>query len=302
MHDGECQLHAWSFCSNSRSGIINDFLLHSLSYQRHMVCIGWSDLSHRGSIICTISYLSEMKLDLLAIGAHPDDVELGCSGTLIKEIKRGKKVGIIDLTQGELGTRGTVETRYAEAADAAMIMGISVRENLKMRDGFFKNDETHQMQLVKMLRKYRPEVVIGNILEDRHPDHGRGGWLIYDSCFLSGLRQVKTYKEDGSEQEKWRPKMLLHYIQDRFYEPDIIIDISDEWEQRMESIKAYKTQFYDPASTEPQTYLSNPEFIEGLTARARLLGKRIGVRYAEGFLSKKNIGIHNLDALVLNET
>jgi bacillithiol biosynthesis deacetylase BshB1 len=243
-----------------------------------------------------------MKLDVLAIGAHPDDVELGCSGTLIKEVSRGKKVGIVDLTQGELGTRGTVETRYREAAESAKIMGIAVRENLKMRDGFFQNDETHQIQLVHILRKYRPEIVIGNILEDRHPDHGRAGWLIYDACFLSGLRQVKTSDETGKDQEKWRPKMLLHYIQDRFYEPNIIIDVSAEWEQRMQAIQAYSTQFYDPKSTEPQTYLSNPEFLDALTARARLLGKRIGVRYAEGFLSKKSIGINNLDALVLNET
>ncbi|MGZ8544973.1 MAG: bacillithiol biosynthesis deacetylase BshB1 [Flavisolibacter sp.] len=243
-----------------------------------------------------------MKLDLLAIAAHPDDVELGCSGTLIKEVNRGKKVGIVDLTQGELGTRGTIETRYAEAAAAAGIMGIHVRENLKMRDGFFKNDEEHQMQVISVLRKYQPEIVIANILEDRHPDHGRGGWLVYDACFFSGLRQVKTYDENGKEQEKWRPKLLLHYIQDRFYEPDIIVDISDEWERRMDAIRAYKTQFHDPNSTEPQTYLSNPEFILALESRARLLGKRIGVKYGEGFLSKKNIGIKNLDALVLNET
>lgn len=243
-----------------------------------------------------------MKLDTLAIGAHPDDVELGCSGTLINEIRQGKKVGILDLTQGELGTRGTVETRYAEAAEAAKIMGIHVRENLKMRDGFFRNDEAHQLELVKALRKYRPEIVIGNILEDRHPDHGRAGWLIYDACFLSGLRQVKTSDDEGKEQEKWRPKMLLHYIQDRFYEPDIITDVTEVWEQRMQAIRAYKTQFYDPASTEPASYLSNPEFIEALASRARLLGKRIGVKYGEGFLSKKSIGIRQLDALVLNET
>jgi N-acetylglucosamine malate deacetylase 1 len=243
-----------------------------------------------------------MKLDVLAIGAHPDDVELGCSGTLINEVRRGKKAGIIDLTQGELGTRGTIETRYQEAADAAKIIGISVRENLKMRDGFFTNDEAHQMQLVKAIRKYQPEVVIGNILEDRHPDHGRGGWLLYDACFLSGLRQVKTTDDEGKEQEKWQPKMLLHYIQDRFYEPDIIVDVSDVWEQRMESIKAYRTQFYDPNSTEPQSYLSNPDFLDAIVARARSLGKRIGVKYGEGFVSKKNIGIANLDALVLNET
>jgi bacillithiol biosynthesis deacetylase BshB1 len=243
-----------------------------------------------------------MKLDILAIGSHPDDVELGCSGTLIAEINRGKKAGIIDLTQGELGTRGTIETRYQEAADAAKVMGISARENLKMRDGFFRNDEEHQLQLVRILRKYKPEIVIANILEDRHPDHGRGGWLAYDACFFSGLRQVKTTGDDGQEQEKWRPKMLLHYIQDRFYEPDIIVDISHVWEQRMEAIKAYRTQFLPNGSTDPQTYISSPEFMESLTARARSLGKRIGVKYAEGFVSKKNIGIRNLDALILEET
>ncbi|HEY0751014.1 MAG TPA: bacillithiol biosynthesis deacetylase BshB1 [Chitinophagaceae bacterium] len=243
-----------------------------------------------------------MKLDVLAIGSHPDDVELGCSGTLINEVKRGKKVGIIDLTQGELGTRGTVETRYAEAEAAGKIIGIHARENLKMRDGFFVNDEAHQMQLIRVIRKYQPEIVIGNIMEDRHPDHGRAGSLIYDACFFAGLKQIKTEGADGKEQERWRPKMLLHYIQDRFYEPDIIIDISDVWEQRMDSIRAYKTQFHTADNTGPQTYISSPEFLEALTARARLLGKRIGVKYAEGFLSKKNIGIRNLDALVLNET
>jgi bacillithiol biosynthesis deacetylase BshB1 len=243
-----------------------------------------------------------MKLDVLAIGAHPDDVELGCSGVLIKEIQRGKKVGIVDLTEGELGTRGTVTTRYQEAADAAKVMGIHARENLKMRDGFFVNDEAHQLKLITVLRKYQPEIVIGNILEDRHPDHGKGGQLIYDACFLSGLKQIKTYNAEGEEQEKWRPKYLLHYIQDRFQEPDLIVDISDTWEQKLASIRAYKTQFHDPNSNEPQTYISNPEFLEAITGRARLLGKRIGVQFAEGFLSKKNIGITNLDALVLRET
>lgn len=243
-----------------------------------------------------------MKLDLLAIGSHPDDVELGCSGTLINEVKRGKKVGIIDLTQGELGTRGTIENRYQEASDAAKIMGVVVRENLKMRDGFFKNDEDHQMQLIKVLRKYSPEIVIGNIWEDRHPDHGRAGWMIYDACFLSGLKQVKTIDDDGHEQKKWRPKMLLHYIQDRFYEPNIILDISEVWEQRVEAIKAYKSQFFTGNNDGPQTYISSPDFMEALTSRARLLGKRIGVKYGEGFLSKKNIGIKNFDSLVLHET
>ena len=243
-----------------------------------------------------------MKLDVLAIGAHPDDVELGCSGVLIKEVRKGNKVGIIDLTQGELGTRGTIETRYQEAADAAKIIGVHVRENLKMRDGFFVNDEAHQLRVIQALRKYRPEIVIGNILDDRHPDHGKGGKLIYDACFLSGLKQIKTLDDEGKEQEKWRPKYLLHYLQDRFYEPDVIVDISDVWEQRLESIKAYKTQFHNAESNEPQTYISSPEFLEAIIARARLLGKRIGVQFAEGFISKKNIGIADLGSLVLQET
>lgn len=243
-----------------------------------------------------------MKLDVLAIGAHPDDVELGCSGTLIKEIKRGKKAGILDLTQGELGTRGTIETRYAEAAAAASIIGLHVRENLKMRDGFFVNDESHQIQLITALRKYQPEVVIGNILDDRHPDHGRAGKLIYDACFLSGLSKIRTQDENGKEQEKWRPKYLLHYLQDRFYEPDVIVDISDVWDQRMDAIKAYSTQFHSSDSYEPQTYISTPEFMDALAGRARDLGKRIGVKWAEGFVSKKNIGIAHLGALVLSET
>jgi bacillithiol biosynthesis deacetylase BshB1 len=243
-----------------------------------------------------------IKLDILAIGAHPDDVELGCSGTLISEARKGKKIGVIDLTEGELGTRGTVETRYAEAADAARIMGLAARENLKMRDGFFVNDEAHQLRLVSALRKYRPDIVIGNIMEDRHPDHGRAGHLIYDACFLSGLMQVKTTDEQGAPQEHWRPRYVLQYIQDRFYEPDIIVDVSDVWDARMESIKAYKTQFFTPGADGPQTYISSPAFMEAVIARARLLGKRIGVPFAEGFLSKKNIGIRSLDALILNET
>lgn len=246
--------------------------------------------------------LLHMKLDILAIGAHPDDVELGCSGILIKERQRGKKVGIIDLTEGELGSRGTVETRYAEAAEAGRIIGVSVRENLQMRDGFFVNDETHQLKLITALRRYQPEIVIGNVMDDRHPDHGKAGKLIFDACFLSGLLQVKTYDAAGAEQEKWRPKYLLHYIQDRFYEPQIIVDISDVWEERLQSVLAYTTQFYSANSSGPQTYISSPEFLDAVTARARLLGKRIGVRFAEGFLSQKSIGIHNLDALVQNET
>jgi bacillithiol biosynthesis deacetylase BshB1 len=245
-----------------------------------------------------------MKLDILAIGVHPDDVELGCSGTLINEIKKGKKAGILDLTQGELGTRGTIETRYKEAADAAMIIGVAVRENLKMRDGFFKNDEEHQLQLIQAIRKYQPEIIIGNILSDRHPDHGRAGHLISDACFLSGLSKVETKDANGKLQEKWRPKYFLQYLQDWFHEPDFLIDISDVFDQRMKAISAYTTQFHttESAADGPQTYISTPDFYEALIARARMLGKRIGVKYAEGFLTVKKIGIRSLDALIQVET
>ncbi len=245
-----------------------------------------------------------MKLDILAIGVHPDDVELGCSGTILNEIKRGKKVGIIDLTQGELGTRGTIETRYQEAAAAAAILGVQVRENLKMRDGFFQNDEAHQLQLITAIRKYQPDIVLANVLHDRHPDHGRAGKLIADSCFLSGLTKIETKDETGNPQQRWRPAYVLHYIQDWYHEPDLLVDITDVFEQRMESVKAYGTQFHtSPESTEgPQTYISTPDFLEGVVARARMLGKRIGVKYAEGFITEKKIGIQNLDALILNET
>ncbi len=245
-----------------------------------------------------------MKLDILAIGVHPDDVELGCSGTLINEIKRGKKAGIIDLTQGELGTRGTIETRYEEASKAAMIMGVHVRENLKMRDGFFKNDEEHQLQLISAIRKYQPDIVIANVLHDRHPDHGRAGKMIADCCYLSGLVKIETRDEKGDLQPRWRPAYVLHYLQDWYHEPDLLVDISDVFDQRMEAVKAYGTQFHTSGESAegPQTYISTPDFLESIVARARMLGKRIGVKYAEGFISEKKIGIRNLDALVQVET
>jgi N-acetylglucosamine malate deacetylase 1 len=244
-----------------------------------------------------------MKLDILAIGVHPDDVELGCSGTLINEIKLGKKVGVLDLTQGELGTRGTVETRYDEAASASEIMGIHWRGNLKMRDGFFRNDEDHQLKIISVLRKFRPDIVIGNILTDRHPDHGRAGRLIADACFLSGLVKIQTL-EEGKPQNKWRPKQLLHYMQDWYHEPDLLVDISDVFDQRMKAIDAYSTQFHtgQEPGTGPQTYISTPDFRDAVIARARMLGKRIGVKFAEGFITEKKIGIRNLDALILVET
>lgn len=246
-----------------------------------------------------------MKVDILAIGVHPDDIELGCAGTIINEIKNGKTVAIVDLTQGELGTRGTAETRYTEAADAAKIMGVVARENLKMRDGFFANDEAHKLQLIQAIRKYQPEIVLGNILNDRHPDHGRAGHLISDAFFLSGLSKIETRDNAGNLQEKWRPKYFLQYIQDWYHEPDILLDISDVFDQKMEAIKAYGTQFHTStpdSENGQQTYISTPDFIESIVARARMLGKRIGVKYAEGFLSEKKIGIKSLDALVLRET
>jgi len=245
-----------------------------------------------------------MKLDILAIGVHPDDVELGCSGSIINEIKNGKKVGVLDLTQGELGSRGTIDTRYEEAAKAAMIMGVHLRENLKIRDGFFKNDEEHQMQLIKVIRKYQPEIIFANSLEDRHPDHGRAGKLIADSSFLSGLLKIETTDDQGKKLQAWKPKYVLHYIQDRYHEPDIIIDISSVFEKRMEAIKSYTTQFYNPGNEDdgPQTYISTPAFLESIIARARMIGKKIGVEYGEGFNTEKNIGLRSLDSLVQIET
>jgi N-acetylglucosamine malate deacetylase 1 len=246
-----------------------------------------------------------MKLDILAIGVHPDDVELSCSGTLLNELKRGKKGGILDLTQGELGTRGTMETRYAEAAAAAKIMGVQIRDNCKMRDGFFRNDEEHQLKLITYIRKYQPEIILANALDDRHPDHGRAGHLIAEASFLSGLRKIETKDENGNPQKRWRPKYVLHYLQDWYHEPDLIVDISDVFEQRMQAILAYTTQFHtpvDPGEDSPQTYISTPDFLDSIIGRARMLGKRIGVKYGEGFVCEKKIGISNLDALLQIET
>ena len=245
-----------------------------------------------------------MKVNFLAIGVHPDDVELSCSGVIINEVKAGKKVAIVDMTQGELGTRGTVDSRYQEAATAAMIMGVQARENLKMRDGFFVNDEENKLKLITAIRKYQPEIIFANALEDRHPDHGRAGKMIAECAFLAGLSKIETKDEAGRVQEKWKPAYVLHYIQDWFREPDFIVDISDVFEQRMEAIAAYGTQFHNPAdnSGEPQTYISTPEFFESVIARARMIGKRIGVKYAEGFNTEKTIGIRSLDALVCNQT
>lgn len=242
-----------------------------------------------------------MVVDVLAFGVHPDDVELGCGGLLLQEKLLGKKTAIIDLTQGELGSRGTIKTRYDEAAAAAAILKVDARDNIKIADGFFVNDKAHQIKVVKQIRKYRPEVIICNATEDRHPDHGRSAQLVTDAAFLSGLLKIETSIE-GEAQEHYRPKYVLHYIQDRYLNPDLVYDITEVFEQKLESIRAYKTQFYNPEIEGPETYISTPGFLDSVIYRAKMLGKLIGVEYAEGFMSKKHIGIQSLDALIKKNT
>ena len=240
------------------------------------------------------------KLHILAIAVHPDDIELGCAGTLIKHARMGQSVGILDLTQGELGTRGSAEIRLQEAADAAAIMGMKVRENAGMRDGFFRNDEEHQLQLIKYIRRWQPDIVIANALEDRHPDHGRAGKLIADACFLAGLRKIETMDE-YQPQEPWRPRRVFHMIQDRQLIPSFIVDISDVFNVKLQSIQAYKSQFHNPESDEPQTYISSMNFLDQIKFRDALLGKRIGTEYAEGFVSQNIPGVTDLDQLLYPE-
>ena len=245
-----------------------------------------------------------MKLDVLAIAVHPDDAELCCAGTLMMEKLSGKKIGIVDLTRGELGTRGTAELRDSEAAKAASIMQVDVRENLRMADGFFKNDEAHQRLLIKAIRKFQPEIVLASALADRHPDHGRAGNLIADACFLSGLRKIETPDDSGILQQQWRPKYVFHYIQDRYYHPSFVYDITPVFERKLESIKAYSSQFFSNEydKEEPQTYISTPEFLNSIIGRHQMFGKMIGVAYAEGFITEKMIGIKNFDAFVQLDT
>lgn len=245
-----------------------------------------------------------MKLDILAIAVHPDDVELGCAGVLMMEQLQGKKVGVVDLTRGELGTRGSVETRAKEAAAAAAIMKLDVRENVGMADGFFRNDEAHQRLLIQYIRKYKPEIILANALDDRHPDHGRAGHLIKDACFLSGLRRIETTDENGNAQQHWRPKYVFHYIQDRYYEPDFVYDITVVFDRKLDSIRAYSSQFHSTEynSDEPQTYISTPEFLNSIIGRHAMFGKMIGVAYAEGFRTEKMIGIDSFESFIQKDT
>lgn len=238
-----------------------------------------------------------MKCDILAIGAHPDDVELGCGGTIAKLISEGKTVGIIDLTEGELGTRGTAETRSEEAKNAAKILGISFRENLKLKDGFLNNSELYQIKIVEMIRKYQPEIVLANAIDDRHPDHAKAAKLVSDACFLAGLKKVETF-EDNQLQDVWRPKQIFHYIQWKNVIPEFVIDISGFLDKKIESCLAYKTQFYNPESNEPITPIATKDFLESLTYRAQDLGRLSGVEFAEGFTSEKLIALKNFDGII----
>ena len=238
-----------------------------------------------------------MKLDILAFGAHPDDVELSCGGTIAKEIARGKKVGIIDLTRGELGTRGSAKIRDEEAAKAAEKLGVSVRENLGFADGFFVNDKKHQLEIIKILRKYQPEIVLCNAVDDRHIDHPKGSKLVSDACFLSGLVKIKTEFE-GEQQEKWRPKLVYHYIQWKNSEPDFVVDVTGFMDKKMESVLAYSSQFYDPSSKELETPITSKNFTDSIEYRAKDLGRIVGVDFAEGFTVERYVAIESLDKLI----
>ncbi len=238
-----------------------------------------------------------MKLDILAFGAHPDDVELGCGATLAKEISLGKKAGIVDLTRGELGTRGSAEIRDEEARKAAEVLGIAVRENLRFRDGFFVNDEAHQLEVIKMIRKYRPEIVLCNAIDDRHIDHGKGSKLVSDACFLSGLRRIET-EVDGVAQEAWRPKVVYHYIQWKNITPDFVVDVTGFIDKKVEAILAYGSQFYEPNSNEPTTPIATKNFLDSLHYRSQDLGRLIGTDYAEGFTAERYLAVSSLENLM----
>ena len=237
------------------------------------------------------------KIDILAFGAHPDDVELSAAGTLLKHIKCGKKVALVDLTQGELGSRGTIETRYSEAKAASEILGISERVNLKMEDGFFTHSEENLLKIVEQIRFFRPEIVFANAIKDRHPDHAKGSKLVSEACFLAGLMKIET-TYNGEKQIAYRPKFVYHYIQDRYIKPDFVVDVTDFVETKFSSIRAYKTQFYDPNSKEPQTPISGEDFFEFLRGRMSEFGRQIGVKYAEGFTVERLIGVDNIFDLI----
>ncbi|MFK8046573.1 MAG: bacillithiol biosynthesis deacetylase BshB1 [Crocinitomicaceae bacterium] len=238
-----------------------------------------------------------MTVDILAFGSHPDDVELSASGTILKHIAAGKTAAIVDLTQGELGSRGTIDTRYAEASEASKILGLSARENLKMADGFFELSEENKLKVVAQIRRFKPTVILANAISDRHPDHGRGSQLVREAVFLAGLVKIET-TWDGEPQEPWRPKSLFFYIQDRYMTPDFVVDISDVIEDKLKSILAYKTQFFNPDSTGPKTPISGQDFIDFLKGRWRDFGRSIGVDFAEGYTAERVPGVEDITELL----
>ncbi len=234
-----------------------------------------------------------MKLDILVLSAHPDDAELGCGGTIAAHVANNKKVGVIDFTQGEMGTRGTPKIRQQEAEASSKILGLSVRENLGFADAFFINDKVHQLAVVKKIRQYQPEIVIANAIHDRHPDHAKASDLAKTACFLSGLRKIETV-HNNVPQQAWRPKTVFHFIQNNYIKPDFVLDISAHWETKIAAIKAFRSQFFDPDSNEPQTFLSTPHFMEFVEARAKEFGHAIGADYGEGFTAERTIGVDSL--------
>ncbi|WP_306639898.1 bacillithiol biosynthesis deacetylase BshB1 [Sanyastnella coralliicola] len=238
-----------------------------------------------------------MKLDVLALAAHPDDAEISAGGTIASMVASGKKVGIVDLTRGELGSRGSADLRDQEAAASAKILGLSARENLHMADGFFQHTEENIRAIIRMIRKYKPDIVLANSVTDRHPDHGKGAKLQAEACFLSGLRRIET-ELDGQAQEAWRPRAVYHYIQDYFIDPDVVVDISDFYGKKMDSIKAFSSQFYDPNSEEPETPISGKEFFDFIESRAMQFGRPIGAKYGEGFTSARFVGVRDLTTLL----
>lgn len=234
-----------------------------------------------------------LKLDILVFAAHPDDAELGCGGTIAAQVAKGHKVGIIDFTQGEMGTRGTPTQRLEESAKAAKILGLAARENMGFHDVFFKDDEAHQLKLIEVIRKYQPDIVLANAVSDRHPDHGKGASLATHACFMAGLRKIETHFE-GEAQVPWRPKFVYHYIQNNYIKPDFIVDISQHWDIKVASIQAFGSQFYNPESTEPASFISSPDFLPFIESRAREFGHRIDCQYGEGFTVERFIGVNDL--------
>ena len=238
------------------------------------------------------------KLDFLAFGAHPDDVELGCGATIAKLVSQGKKVGIVDLTRGELGTRGSAEIRTKETKEASKILGITIRENMDFKDGFFRNDEEHQLKIIKVIRKYQPDFIFCNAPDDRHTDHPKGSQLIVEASFLSGLTKIYTDDSSGNAQKQWRPKNIYHYIQWKNLDPDFIFDVSGFHHTKMDAVKCYSSQFYDPKSKEPETPISNKNFLDFVQSRANDFGRLIGVEHGEGFISNRKLGFSSFDDLI----